>query len=111
MRRCWMVLALVGAAACERATVAPEGPERAPQVSERQALSSPVRGHGLALGEACQDEDSCTDGACLHVDVTSRLAGKVCSRACGVGADCPAGWRCVQVFPSDDASFCLPEAR
>src|SRR5215472_14829056 len=61
------------------------------------------------LGESCDagGESECFSRLCLHVS-SDRNAGYFCSRGCTNTYDCPADWSCAQIYPSADASACVP---
>lgn len=106
----WLVVVLVGcvqpidAQLLGQTALAPPG-----QISEVQLSRSGGSGGRLLFGEACTQSPDCLSRICLHVDVRSRLAGRVCTERCGGSVDCPGGSWCRQVYPTDDAWFCVAE--
>ena len=60
------------------------------------------------LGCACEDNQECYSGYCVETS-----GGKVCTKNCAGGNDCPRGWECSQVVVSGDSTFiCIdPYAR
>lgn len=107
---CVMVFLLLvgGGWGCTEVPQAQFEPVDPAQVSERPPAPSP-RGRARPFGADCSDGSECQSGVCLHVDQESRLEGRRCSQACG-GVACESG-HCVQIYPSDDGWFCVPEAR
>lgn len=77
------------------------------QISEHRDYLKVDKKRGL--GAPCDDtgKDGCQGGACIRVfeDLSN---GSVCSRSCTPAAGCPAGYACAQIYPTDDAWFCLP---
>ncbi len=63
------------------------------------------------LGEECTEHggSECLSSFCLHVR-PDRNAGYFCSRSCATSFDCPMDWSCAQIYPSAEASFCVPPA-
>ena len=48
----------------------------------------------------CKDNNQCYSNYCVETS-----GGKVCSKNCGGGGDCPRGWSCTQLVVSGDATF------
>lgn len=66
------------------------------------------------IGQSCDVGGSaeCASGTCVKAGGDSVDTGHVCSKHCS-GADgaCPAGWRCVQAYPSPDGMLCAPSGQ
>lgn len=70
----------------------------------------PGKAGAKATGEECSvaGPGECADGLCLHVG-SGRDTGYFCSRRCEVRRECPSGWRCGSIHPSDPGSrVCIP---
>ena len=98
---------VVGLPACDSKDA--KASDKPLQVTEghRDALR---RGDRRRIGQPCDltGKHDCETGVCLHVQATSRLGGRVCSRACRDATGCPSKWACVQTWPGPGSDFCVP---
>ena len=78
-----------------------------PVLTEHRPLQA--SGASKELGEDCAQhgETECRSRFCLHVS-PDRNAGYFCSRSCATSQDCPLDWSCAQIYPSAQASACVP---
>jgi hypothetical protein len=90
---------------CGSSDSVPSGDQSAFTENRPQA----VPGATKQLGEDCQKEgrSTCLSGLCLHVGAGPE-EGYVCSRSCTGDGECPASWRCLQVYPSPEGWLCVP---
>jgi hypothetical protein len=81
------------------------------QVTEQQRPAADLANDKPgAFGAECFDAEGCESRLCMHVEQSSRLAGRRCAQPCDAALRCERG-QCSQVFPSDDGWFCLPETQ
>ena len=60
------------------------------------------------LGEDCSSAgyQDCVSQVCGHFAAAPE-SGYFCTRSCTSSIDCPRGWSCAQVYPSDDGRLCI----
>lgn len=85
---------------------------RPPPLSEHQALTQAGGtggSRGLPMGADCRlgRSSACASGLCLKTS-HDRTDGYRCSRGCSPSVGCDQGWTCQQVYPSEQAWFCVP---
>lgn len=61
------------------------------------------------LGEECEQHGTseCVSGLCLHTQADPQR-GYFCSGVCRGQGECPGGWSCTQMHPSESTRVCIP---
>jgi hypothetical protein len=64
----------------------------------------------LKVGQSCgATPEACASGLCIAMS-NAVPPDTFCSKQCGGDGDCPVGWHCRNIFPSDQGFICIAAA-